>query len=153
LYHENDARRDSGFTIFYVGINLGGLLAPLICGYLGQNVGWHWGFAAAGVGMGIGLVIFTLGQPTLRDVDLRPVRAMQKESAALTRQDWQRMAVLAIIWGFVTLFWAGYYQTWVSLTFWADENTALPMLPGWLGGKVMPSSATTSFNSAYIIAL
>ena len=51
LYGENDPRRDSGFSIFYMGINLGAMIAPLICGYIGQRVNWHLGFAMAGVGM------------------------------------------------------------------------------------------------------
>jgi len=62
IYREGDTRRDAGFTIFYMGINLGAFLAPLVCGYLGQKVGWHYGFAAAGVGMLIGLVIYLWGR-------------------------------------------------------------------------------------------
>ena len=60
LYSIDDDRRDSGFTIFYMGINLGGLLGPLIVGGLGQNpdYGWHWGFGAAGVGMLFGVIQF-----------------------------------------------------------------------------------------------
>jgi POT family proton-dependent oligopeptide transporter len=58
IYPEGDERRDAGFTIFYMGINLGAFLAPLVCGTLGQRVGWHWGFGAAGVGMLLGLLIY-----------------------------------------------------------------------------------------------
>jgi POT family proton-dependent oligopeptide transporter len=61
LYAPGDARRDAGFSIFYMGINTGALIAPIICGYLGQRVGWHWGFGAAGVGMTLGLVQYGLG--------------------------------------------------------------------------------------------
>jgi len=61
LYAENDPRRDGGFTIFYMGINLGAFLSPLVCGTLADQYGWHYGFAAAGVGMVIGLLIFLLG--------------------------------------------------------------------------------------------
>ena len=61
IYRPGDDRRDSGFTIFYMGINLGAFLAPLVCGYLGQNVGWHYGFAAAGVGMLLGLITYVWG--------------------------------------------------------------------------------------------
>src|SRR4051812_19517092 len=56
LYTEGDKRRDAGFSIFYMGINLGALIAPFVCGYLGQRVDWHYGFAAAGIGMVLGLV-------------------------------------------------------------------------------------------------
>ena len=60
LYTEHDARRDAGFTIFYMGINIGAFAAPLVCGYLGENINWHLGFAAAGVGMVIGMIVYVL---------------------------------------------------------------------------------------------
>ena len=61
LYEEGDIKRDGGFTIFYMGINLGAMIAPLFCGYLGEVYGWHWGFGAAGIGMLAGLVVFWKG--------------------------------------------------------------------------------------------
>ncbi len=61
LYPEGDDRRDSGFTIFYMGINTGAFLAPLVCGYLGYEYGWHYGFGAAGIGMLAGLFVFMRG--------------------------------------------------------------------------------------------
>ena len=61
LYSADDPRRDAGFSIFYMGINLGALISPLVCGYLGQKIGWHWGFGAAGVGMTLGLTQYVLG--------------------------------------------------------------------------------------------
>jgi POT family proton-dependent oligopeptide transporter len=61
LYKQGDPRRDGGFTIFYMGINLGAFLAPLLCGWLGASYGWHWGFGAAGVGMLLGLIVFWSG--------------------------------------------------------------------------------------------
>jgi POT family proton-dependent oligopeptide transporter len=86
LYRENDPRRDSGFSIFYMGINIGAVLAPLVCGTLAQGDGfkhfltsmgfdprtsWHWGFGAAGVGMTLGLVIFLLNSGRLARVGQR----------------------------------------------------------------------------------
>jgi len=65
FYAPGDPRRDAAFSIFYVGINIGAFLAPLVCGTLGQRVGWHWGFGAAGVGMVLGLVIYLLNQDQL----------------------------------------------------------------------------------------
>src|SRR5689334_11387057 len=62
LYAPDDKRRDAGFSIFYMGINLGALLGPLVCGPLGEKVGWHWGFGAAGVGMTLGIIQYVLGQ-------------------------------------------------------------------------------------------
>lgn len=66
LYGENDSRRDSGFTIFYMGINIGAFVATLLCGYLGETLGWRYGFGAAGIGMLIGLAIFLYGQRYLQ---------------------------------------------------------------------------------------
>jgi len=65
LYPQGDARRDGAFTIFYMGINLGAIFSPLVCGTLGQLLGWHYGFAAAGVGMLAGLVIYHFGRHLL----------------------------------------------------------------------------------------
>ena len=65
LYREHDPRRDGGFTIFYIGINLGAFIAPLIAGTLGEKIGWHWGFASAGVGMLLAVTLFLRGQHTL----------------------------------------------------------------------------------------
>ena len=61
LYAQDDDRRDAGFSIFYMGINLGAFISPFLCGYLGQRIGWHWGFGAAGVGMTLGLLQYVLG--------------------------------------------------------------------------------------------
>ncbi|MDQ6638481.1 MAG: peptide MFS transporter [Pseudomonadota bacterium] len=65
LYAEGDPRRDRAFSIFYVGVNLGAFLAPLVCGTLGQRIGWHYGFAAAGVGMVLGLIVYLFNQDKL----------------------------------------------------------------------------------------
>ncbi|MDR1761399.1 MAG: peptide MFS transporter, partial [Bacteroidales bacterium] len=65
LYMDNDPRRDSGFTIFYMGVNLGAFFSPLLCGIIGETYGWHWGFGIAGIGMLIGLLVFTCNQKRL----------------------------------------------------------------------------------------
>jgi POT family proton-dependent oligopeptide transporter len=70
LYPEGGARRDAGFSVFYMGINLGAFLGPLVTGYLGEANNWHWGFGAAGVGMVIGLIQFRLGAPHLGNIGL-----------------------------------------------------------------------------------
>jgi POT family proton-dependent oligopeptide transporter len=87
LYGPKDTRRDAGFSIFYMGINLGAFIAPLICGYLGQRVSWHMGFAAAGVGMVIGLIQYQLGAKYLGAAGLEPVPAASvAEGEALSRR-------------------------------------------------------------------
>lgn len=80
---EPGARRDAGFSIFYMGINLGAFLAPLVCGYLGENIDWHIGFAAAGVGMVLGLVQYALGARHLGDAGMYPE---SREPDELARQ-------------------------------------------------------------------
>src|SRR6478735_12714165 len=75
LYTPEDKRRDAGFSLFYMGINLGAFIAPLVCGYLGQNVNWHIGFASAGVGMLFGLVQYAAGGRYLGDAGLHPAPA------------------------------------------------------------------------------
>jgi POT family proton-dependent oligopeptide transporter len=82
LYAPGDKRRDAGFSIFYMGINLGAFVAPLVCGYLGQRIDWHMGFAAAGIGMAIGLVQYVLGARYLGDAGLRPAPARSPEDGA-----------------------------------------------------------------------
>ncbi len=74
LYRDGDARRDGGFTIFYMGINLGAFFSPIVCGQLGEKVGWHVGFSAAAFGMAAGLGVFVWGQRFLGSVGLPPGR-------------------------------------------------------------------------------
>ncbi|HYO63342.1 MAG TPA: peptide MFS transporter [Pyrinomonadaceae bacterium] len=74
LYAEDDGRRDAGFSLFYMAVNLGAFFAPIVCGYLGQKVSWHYGFAAAGVGMVFGLVQYVAGGERLRGVGDAPAR-------------------------------------------------------------------------------
>lgn len=75
LYPEGGARRDAGFSIFYMGINLGAFAGQIIAGYLGEGVAWHWGFGAAGVGMLLGLFVYILrAKPTLGDIGMEPTK-------------------------------------------------------------------------------
>ncbi len=82
LYGPTDPRRDAGFTIFYMGINLGAFFSGLVCGTLGEKVGWHWGFGSAGVGMVLGLIAYHIGRPRLlRGIGLPPSQVDAKGSA------------------------------------------------------------------------
>src|SRR6187402_1418424 len=86
LYPEGGARRDAGFSIYYMGINVGGFLGPLVCGYLGEGVDWHLGFGAAGVGMVLGLIQYSLGTRRLGAAgELRPEMAVPARRTAATR--------------------------------------------------------------------
>ena len=86
LYGEGDPRRDGGFTIFYMGINLGAFVATLLCAYLGETYGWRYGFGLAGIGMVIGLLTFLLGSKYLAGLGLPPA------PAALAARRFRRLA-------------------------------------------------------------
>src|SRR5712692_5285680 len=118
LYRQNDPRRDSGFTIFYMGINLGAFLSPLVCGTLAEKFGWHYGFAAAGVGMVAGLLVFTLGQSQLGRTGFPPRRMVTAETR-LTMGDWgtiatTSLACLGLVYAVVNL-WPHVSAWWQAL--------------------------------------
>src|SRR4029079_5783388 len=77
LYAKDDPRRGSAYNFYYVGLSLGGLLAPLVCGTLGEVYGWHWGFGAAGIGMLGGLALYVFGQRWLPQEPPRAARAIE----------------------------------------------------------------------------
>jgi proton-dependent oligopeptide transporter, POT family len=152
LYRQGDPRRDAGFTIFYMGINLGGFIAPLICGYLGQRVGWHYGFGAAGVGMLLGLAAYLtfrakylpgIGVTTVRQ---QAVAAGRPASEPLTRNEWRRIAALAIVFVLVAFFWASYEQAGSSLNLFADRYTSLHV-----GASTIPSSWFQSAQPMFVL--
>lgn len=96
LYPEGGARRDAGFSIFYMGINIGAFVAPLICGYLGENIDWHLGFAAAGVGMVLGLIQYRLGWGHLGSAGRFREEARAGKSQAV-RQLFMGIALVGVI--------------------------------------------------------
>jgi len=120
LYAPGDRRRDRAFSIFYVGINLGAFLAPLVCGTLGEELGWHYGFAAAGVGMTTGLIIYLFATPVL------PKESFAKRTAARQPLDAAaRRSIFALLFLFVpvSLFWGIYEQQGNTIVLWASEFT------------------------------
>src|SRR5206468_5195051 len=97
LYPEGGARRDAGFSMFYTGINLGAFLAPLVTGILGERVGWHWGFGAAGVGMLLGLITFRLSAPsTLGPIGVVP-NGTAAEQGRVRSLAYGLLAVIALV--------------------------------------------------------
>jgi POT family proton-dependent oligopeptide transporter len=108
LYGEGDKRRDAGFSIFYMGINTGAFVSPLVCGWLAQKVGWHWGFGAAGLGMTFGLVQYLMGQRRLGEAGLHFEKA--KNAGAL----WARIAVALLVLS-ATIYWLWPYRDFVIL--------------------------------------
>ena len=152
LYGATDARRDRAYMIFYMGVNLGAFLAPLVCGTLGQKVGWHYGFGAAGVGMIIAITIFHLGQkhlgPELRASINTDHAAALRQRAPLTPDEWKRVIALMIVCAVTVLFWGIYEQQGNTLQLLADQQADWQLL-GW----TMPSSWFQSFNPLLIFVL
>lgn len=108
LYAPDDKRRDAGFSIFYMGINLGALVGPIVCGLLGEKVGWHWGFGAAGIGMTFGIIQYLMGQHRFGNAGL--LKEQPKNPAAL----WAGvLAALLALAGAFTLFWD--QRDWIML--------------------------------------
>jgi POT family proton-dependent oligopeptide transporter len=114
LYGTHDVRRDAGYSIFYMGINTGAFVAPLVCGYLGQRVNWHVGFAAAGVGMVLGLVQYTLGRKYLGEAGRHPADPGTAEAFAQQKRDatrWVGGGIAALV-----LFGLGVYTGVIPVT-------------------------------------
>jgi POT family proton-dependent oligopeptide transporter len=146
LYVPGDPRRDRAFSIFYVGINLGAFLAPLVCGTLGEDYGWHYGFAAAGVGMTLALVIYLIATPVL------PKDAFMKREDAgvpLSRNDWKAIAALIALMLPVSLFWATYEQQGNTIVLWADQQTNRHV---WFGLGEIPVTWFQAMNPFMIFA-
>lgn len=118
LYPQGDPRRDRAYSIFYVGINLGAFLAPLVCGTLGETYGWHYGFLAAGVGMTIGLLVYLYATRLLPRSE--PVR-QDITRAPLTTSERSRVIALLLLIAPVSLFWATYEQQGNTITLFADS--------------------------------
>ena len=191
LYHLNDPRRDAGFSIFYMGINMGATLSPIVCGYLAQSdhfksilskaglspeSSWHFGFAAAGVGMCIGLIHLALQWKLLdkiggkiekeevavhdiKDVESdtveapetitvkEPVKAPAK-AAMFTSDELKKLGALLCLFVFNALFWSIYEQGGSSLNIFADRLTDNNLF-----GIPFPSSWFQSLQSTYVILL
>ena len=125
LYAPDDVKRDSAYSMFYVGINLGAFIAPVICGTLGEAYGWHYGFLAAGVGMLVGLSVFTLGARHLPpDVRARDAASTDSgRSRRLSANDRRAVVALCLVALVTTFFWAAYEQQGNALVLWAKNFT------------------------------
>ncbi len=151
LYAPGDPRRDRAYSIFYVGINLGAFLAPLVCGTLGEQIGWHYGFAAAGVGMTIALVVYICAMPTLPPDELQRARAYGTERMPLDRHEWRSILALLLLFIPTTLFWATYEQQGNTIALWADDYTDRHIdLVFWKGE--IPTTWFQAFNPFMIFA-
>jgi POT family proton-dependent oligopeptide transporter len=130
LYRDGDTRSKSAYNIYYVGINLGAFLAPFVCGTLGEAYGWHYGFAAAGLGMLLSLVIYLAGR---RYLPTEPVRGPAARAARppMDRAARDRFALLIGIAAIVVIFRGAYEQVGNTIALWADTGINRQLTSGW----------------------
>jgi POT family proton-dependent oligopeptide transporter len=151
LYAPGDPRRDRAYSIFYVGINVGAFLAPLVCGTLGEKLGFHYGFAAAGVGMCLGLVIYLIASPMLPPDELQKRKAAPAPSQPLTSEQWRAIVALMVLYIPTTLFWGTYEQMGNTTILWIDKNIDRTIdLFGWTA--TIPTTWFLAFNPFMIFA-
>jgi len=156
LYSPEDGRRDAGYSIFYMGINTGAFIAPLVCGYLGQRVDWHVGFGAAGVGMTVGLIQYTLGRRHLGEAGLAPADAGSPQ--AQHRQRTQAARWTAIVIALLAVLAAGAYTGLIPVTARQVADAAGYLLLGltvaFLGWMFLSSGYTRAERKRmYVIAV
>lgn len=153
LYKPKDERRDLGFYIFYMGINIGGFLAPILCGYVGEQISWHYGFGLAAIGMFLGQIVYIWGQKYLTNVG----NLITKENAAdrellekpLSTIEKDRVKVLLISFLLIILFWAAFEQAGGLMNLYASQKTDR----NFFGLFEIPASVFQSVNSFFIITL
>ena len=173
LYEPNDVRRDGGFTIFYMGINVGAFFAPFICGFLGEPTDplnaleaykWKYGFMAAGTGMLIGLVWYLVSQnkylghirlhPVTKNLSADDPEEKAKAEAAnrpLTQDEWDKIKAICTFTAFAVFFFAFFEQAGTSLNFFADEATNLtPVLP-FIGQITLKASYFQAVNPIFVV--
>lgn len=153
LYKDGDIRRDKGFTIFYIGINVGAFLSSLIVGYVGEVYGWHYGFGLAGICMLFGLLQFVLGQKFLKGVgdhlgDSKNDDGENVLKAPLTKIEKDRVIVLILSFLMVIVFFGAFEQAGGLMNLYAKDQTNR-MLMGW----EVPASWFQSLNAFFIITL
>jgi len=151
LYKQGDIRRDKGFTIFYIGINLGAFLSSIIVGYIGEVHGWHYGFGLAGIGMALGLLVYMYGQKHIAHVGNylgSSVDASEREAAArpLNKIEKDRVAVLLVSFLLVVVFWGAFEQAGGLMNIYTMEKTNR-----FIGDFQVPASVFQSINAFFII--
>lgn len=154
LYEDNDERRDAGFSVFYMGINLGAAIGPIIAGYLAQKVNWHIGFGCAAVGMAAGLIQYVLGRnrlkPAIERIAARkkPEKTKTEAAGGFTTNEWKRLGAIVVLFVFATIFWAVYEQAGSTLNLFAQNYTRLNFL-----GIDFVASQLQSVPAIFVIVL
>ncbi|HXJ30991.1 MAG TPA: peptide MFS transporter [Gemmatimonadales bacterium] len=154
LYEDGDARRDAGFSVFYMGINLGAFIGPLIAGGLAQRVNWHLGFAMAGFWMVLGLIQYVVGRrhldPGLARLAARskPAETASGAGGGFSAEEWKRIVVVFVLFVFASVFWGAYEQAGSTLNLFGDRYTNNTVL-----GFSYPSSWYVSVQALFVILL
>jgi POT family proton-dependent oligopeptide transporter len=156
LYPQGDSRRDGAFTIFYMGINTGAFLAPLVCSTLGEDpaYGWRVGFLAAGIGMSLSVIIqLAFSRRFIGDVGVEPAARRSLKMAGGTKQpltavEWDRLRVIFVVFIFVVVFWATFEQAGGLLNLFAEKYTDRTM-----GAFTVPTGWFQSLNPLFIVLL
>jgi POT family proton-dependent oligopeptide transporter len=147
LYADGDPRRADAFQIYYLGIQIAVIISPLICGTLGESIGWHWGFGAAGIGMLIGLAIYLIGRPSLPKEISRRERAKRPP---LTRGDKNAVVTLILLIPVLALSLVGNQEIFNAYLIWGERNFQIVFF-----GRTMPITwmlAVDAFFSTFLIA-
>lgn len=149
LYATGDIKRDSAFTIFYIGINIGAFAAPLLVGYVGEVINWHYGFGLAGIGMLLGQIVYIWGQKYLTTVgNFVPVvrDKSTNKSVPLTSIEKDRMIVLLLSFVIVIVFWGAYEQAGGLMNLYARDKIDRVMF-----GFTVPTSFLQALHAFYVI--
>lgn len=152
LYEQNDIRRDSAYTIFYMGINVGALIAPLLTGWIATVYGYRYGFLVAGIGMFLGLLVYQfLGKRFLGDLCMLPQKAQLKEEGGekpLTEAEKDRIKVIFVFALFSVFFFAGFEQAGSSMTLYTDKY-----IDRNVAGFEIPTAWFQSVNPLFIVLI
>lgn len=119
LYPKSDSRRDAGFSVYAIGINVGAFAAPLVCGTLGELYGWHLGFGAAGIGMLVALIIYIAGQ---RHLPPDQIKTKDNKPVKLEKGDGKIIAAILFFLAITALYWTAQTQIWNSYPLWVKER-------------------------------
>ncbi len=149
LYKTGDARRDTAFYIFYIGINIGAASAPIIVGLIGEGINWRYGFGLAGIGMAIGQIVYVFGLKHLKEVGNfipAPKRTANTEPIRLTRIEKDRMIVMFLSFLIIIVFWMAYEQAGGLMNLYAKQKINRVML-----GFEIPASVLQSLHAIFVI--
>ena len=152
LYDSKEGLRDSAFTIFYMGINIGGSLGPLFCGYIGEVYGWHYGFSLAGIGMFLGLLVFSFGVKKIDSsffiINKFSNNKDKSEKEKLSKLERNKVFLLFFLAIMSIFFWVPYEQMGTSVNLFTDRNVDRTLF-----GFEIPTSTFQSINGFLILIL